>query len=97
MPLIENAFKVATDATLFELTDYNHPLLRRMQVEAPGTYHHSLMVANWLKMLHWKLKQTQLFAGHVPCFMTLGKWFNPIILPKTKEILATLTIARIRP
>ena len=46
MPLVENAFKVATDATLFELTDFNHPLLRRMQVEAPGTYHHSLMVAN---------------------------------------------------
>ena len=46
MPLIEHIFKVATDATLFELTDFNHPLLRRMQVEAPGTYHHSLMVAN---------------------------------------------------
>ena len=37
MPLFENGFKVATDATLFELTDFNHPLLRRMQVEAPGT------------------------------------------------------------
>ena len=46
LPIIEYSFKVATDATLFELTDFNHPLLRRMQVEAPGTYHHSLMVAN---------------------------------------------------
>ena len=29
MPLVENSFKVATDATLFELTDFNHPLLRK--------------------------------------------------------------------
>jgi len=33
------------DITLLELTDYNHPLLRLMQMEAPGTYHHSLVVA----------------------------------------------------
>ena len=46
LPLFEHGFKLATDLTLFELTDFNHRLLRRMQVEAPGTYHHSLMVAN---------------------------------------------------
>ncbi|MCD8482335.1 MAG: HDIG domain-containing protein [Verrucomicrobia bacterium] len=39
-------FKYTTDITLLELTDYNHPLLRKLQVEAPGSYHHSLMVAN---------------------------------------------------
>jgi len=41
----KKAAKRTTDITLLELTDYNHPLLRRMQLEAPGTYHHSLVVA----------------------------------------------------
>ena len=45
LPVLEALFKRTTDITLLELTDYNHPLLRRMQLEAPGTYHHSLVVA----------------------------------------------------
>ncbi|MFO7724128.1 MAG: HDIG domain-containing protein [Oceanipulchritudo sp.] len=46
LPIFENLFKYTTDITLLELTDFNHPLLRKMQLEAPGSYHHSLMVAN---------------------------------------------------
>lgn len=45
LPVLEALFKRTTDITLIELTDHNHPLLRLMQVEAPGTYHHSLIVA----------------------------------------------------
>lgn len=45
LPVLESMFKRTTDITLLELTDYNHPLLRHMQMEAPGTYHHSLVVA----------------------------------------------------
>ena len=41
----EPVFGVATDITLLELSDLNHPILRRMVVEAPGTYHHSLVVS----------------------------------------------------
>ena len=44
LPVLESLFKRTTDITLLELTDLNHPLLRRMQLEAPGTYHHSLVV-----------------------------------------------------
>jgi putative nucleotidyltransferase with HDIG domain len=46
LPVLEGLFKRTTDITLLELTDYNHPLLHLMQMEAPGTYHHSLIVAN---------------------------------------------------
>ena len=46
LPVFEQIFNITTEITLLELTDFNHPLLRRMQMEAPGTYHHSLMVAN---------------------------------------------------
>jgi len=43
--LIEFVFNASTNMTLLALTDYNHPLLKRLQLEAPGTFHHSLMVA----------------------------------------------------
>jgi len=46
LPVFEWIFDRITDISWLELTDLNHPLLRRLTVEAPGTYHHSLMVAN---------------------------------------------------
>lgn len=46
LPIFEFLFKVLTNISLLELADFNHPVLKRMIVEAPGTYHHSLMVGN---------------------------------------------------
>ncbi len=46
LPLLEAVFRITTTVSWLELGDLNHPLLRRMTLEAPGTYHHSLMVAN---------------------------------------------------
>lgn len=46
LPVIEAAFGVTTEVTWLELADLNHPLMRRLSIEAPGTYHHSLVVAN---------------------------------------------------
>jgi putative nucleotidyltransferase with HDIG domain len=46
LPLLEAIFRTPTTVSWLELGDLNHPLLRRMTLEAPGTYHHSLMVAN---------------------------------------------------
>lgn len=45
-PLIEWMFNLATSAKLIELSNPNQPLLRRLLLEAPGTYHHSIIVAN---------------------------------------------------
>jgi putative nucleotidyltransferase with HDIG domain len=44
--MFEHLFQVTTDISWLEASDLNHPLLRRMTIEAPGTYHHSLVVAN---------------------------------------------------
>ena len=44
--LFEYIFDMITDLRLLELSDLNRPLLRRLAVEAPGTYHHSIMVGN---------------------------------------------------
>lgn len=46
LPLIEKAFRVTTTMTLKELNDASHPLLQRLAHEAPGTYQHSLRLAD---------------------------------------------------
>jgi cyclic-di-AMP phosphodiesterase PgpH len=46
LPFIEKAFRITTGMTLLELADASQPLLRRLAIEAPGTYAHSLQVAN---------------------------------------------------
>jgi len=45
LPALEGVFGLTTEITWLELSDLNHPLLRQMQLEAPGTFHHSLVVA----------------------------------------------------
>lgn len=45
LPLFEGLFQLTTDISWLELSDLNHKLLRQMQLEAPGTFHHSLVVA----------------------------------------------------
>ena len=46
LPVFEYLFKTVTNISLLELADFNNPLLQRMIIEAPGTYHHSLIVGN---------------------------------------------------
>lgn len=46
MPVIESLFGVTTEVSWLEQADLNHPLMKRLSIEAPGTYHHSLVVAN---------------------------------------------------
>ncbi len=45
LPIFEGGFQLTTDISWLELSDLNHKLLRQMQLEAPGTFHHSLVVA----------------------------------------------------
>ena len=46
LPILESLFSITTDISWLEAADLNHPLLKRMTIEAPGTYHHSLVLAN---------------------------------------------------
>jgi putative nucleotidyltransferase with HDIG domain len=45
LPFVEKSFRITTSMTLLELADASQPLLRRLAIEAPGTYNHSLQVA----------------------------------------------------
>lgn len=46
LPVFEHLFKVSTNISLLELSDLNHPILKELSIEAPGTYHHSILVGN---------------------------------------------------
>ena len=73
LPVLESLFKRTTDITLLELTDYNHPLLRRMQLEAPGTYHHSLVVAQLSENAANAIGANPLVARVCALFHDIGK------------------------
>jgi putative nucleotidyltransferase with HDIG domain len=77
LPILESLFNRTTDITLLELTDYNHPLLRRMQLEAPGTYHHSLMVAQLSENACNAIGANPLLARVCALFHDAGKVANP--------------------
>ncbi|MES2696543.1 MAG: HDIG domain-containing metalloprotein, partial [Verrucomicrobiota bacterium] len=76
LPILESLFKRTTDITLLELTDYNHPLLRRMQLEAPGTYHHSLVVAQLSENAANAIGANPLVARVCALFHDVGKTAN---------------------
>ena len=77
LPVLESLFKRTTDITLLELTDYNHPLLRHMQLEAPGTYHHSLVVAQLSENAANAIGANPLVARVAALFHDVGKTGNP--------------------
>ena len=77
LPIFEQLFKITTEITLLELTDFNHPLLRRMQMEAPGTYHHSLMVANLSENAAAAIGASPLLCRVCCLFHDIGKLVKP--------------------
>lgn len=77
LPVLESLFKRTTDITLLELTDFNHPLLRLMQLEAPGTYHHSLVVAQLAENACNAIGANPLLARVCALFHDIGKTVKP--------------------
>ncbi|WP_269522456.1 HD family phosphohydrolase [Coraliomargarita parva] len=77
IPIFEQAFNITTEITLLELTDFNHPLLRRMQMEAPGTYHHSLMVSNLAENAAASIGASPLLCRACSYFHDIGKLVKP--------------------
>jgi putative nucleotidyltransferase with HDIG domain len=77
LPLLEKIFNVTTEISLLELTDFNHPLLRRMQLEAPGTYHHSLMVSNLSENAAAAIGASPLVCRACSLYHDIGKLVKP--------------------
>ena len=73
LPLFEIIFKMVTDISLLELSDFNHPLLKRMILEAPGTYQHSLVVANLAEAAAESIGANALLARVGAYYHDIGK------------------------
>jgi cyclic-di-AMP phosphodiesterase PgpH len=77
LPLLEHLFRITTDVSWLELSDLNHPLLRRMTMEAPGTYHHSLVVANLAEAAAEKIGANATMCRVCAYFHDVGKLVKP--------------------
>lgn len=77
IPVFESAFNRTTEISLLELTDFNHPLLRRLQNEAPGTYQHSMMVANLSENAALAIGCSPLVCRVSSLFHDIGKLVKP--------------------
>lgn len=77
LPLLEVTFGITTSITWLELADLNHPLLKRMTLEAPGTYHHSLMVAQLSEAAAESIGANGAMARVCSYFHDIGKLVKP--------------------
>ncbi len=77
LPILESLFSITTNIKLLELGDFNNPLLKRLMLEAPGTYHHSLMVANLAETACEQIGANPLVARVGAYYHDIGKLSNP--------------------
>ena len=77
IPMCEMMFGITTDISWLELADLNHPLLKRMTIEAPGTYHHSLVVANLAEAASESVGANATMARVCSYFHDIGKLVKP--------------------
>ena len=77
LPLMESAFGIVTDMTLMEMGDPSHPLLRRLSLEAPGTYQHSLGVAALAEEAALAIGANEIFCRVAALYHDIGKLSQP--------------------
>ena len=76
LPFFESMFNVVTNVKLLELSNPNNPLLKKLLMEAPGTYHHSVIVANLAEVA------TEIVGGNA-LLARIGAYYHDI--GKTKK------------
>ncbi|MFA6561123.1 MAG: HDIG domain-containing metalloprotein [Verrucomicrobiia bacterium] len=77
LPVCEFLFHITTDIRLLEFSDLNHPLLKKLCLNAPGTYHHSLVVANLAESAAEAIGANPLLARVCAYYHDIGKTGQP--------------------
>jgi putative nucleotidyltransferase with HDIG domain len=77
LPFLEHAFGINSAVRLLELSNPGHPLLKRLLLEAPGTYHHSLLVANLAEAAAQAVGADALLARVGSYYHDIGKVRRP--------------------
>jgi len=83
--VFEYLFEVTTNMTLVELSDMNSPVLKRLSIEAPGTYNHSVLVANLAESAAERIDANALLARVASYYHDIGK------LEKTDYFVENMT------
>jgi hypothetical protein len=73
LPIFESCFRILTDITLMEYMDPNHELLRRLMIEAPGTYQHALIMGNIAESAARAIGANGLFCRVATLYHDIGK------------------------
>ncbi len=76
-PVFEWAFDYPSSIKLLELGSHNHPLLKRLILEAPGTYHHSFLVSSMVESAAEPIRADPLLARVAALYHDVGKLKNP--------------------
>jgi putative nucleotidyltransferase with HDIG domain len=77
MPIFERTFSRTTNIKLIELSDFNNPLLKSLMLEAPGTYHHSIMLAAIAEKAAVAINENSILARISAYYHDIGKIKNP--------------------
>jgi len=85
LSLWENLFDIVTPARLHELANTNHPLLKKMMIAAPGTYHHSMMVASLAEGAAEAIGANALLARTGAMYHDVGKLRRPLYFKENQN------------
>src|SRR5699024_2244564 len=77
LPFFVTTFGILSDGKLLSLANPNHPLLKKILIEAPGTYHHSVMVANLSESACESIGANGLLARVASYYHDIGKTVKP--------------------
>jgi putative nucleotidyltransferase with HDIG domain len=77
-PLVEIAFDYTTDIKLLELANLDQPILRKLMIEAPGTYHHSVIVGSMVEAAAAEIGANSLLAKVCGYYHDIGKINKPL-------------------
>jgi putative nucleotidyltransferase with HDIG domain len=78
VPLVEIAFGYTTDISLLEQANLDRPILRRLMIEAPGTYHHSVIVGSLVEAAASEIGANHLLAKVCGYYHDIGKLNKPL-------------------
>jgi putative nucleotidyltransferase with HDIG domain len=85
LPILESTFKIETNITLLEYSDLNHPLLQRMLTEAPGSYHHSMVVGLLAQNAADSIGANSVLARVGAYYHDIGKLGKPLYFSENQE------------
>lgn len=77
LPFVERIFNALTNMSLMEYMDSNHELLRRLSIEVPGTYQHSLVASHIAEAAARSIHANDLFCRVVTLYHDIGKMHHP--------------------